>query len=142
MYKRLIQLTAVGVALTFAPLAQAAAPIGIHTIQDLFDTCSDPAATSQAVCDAFIHASIQTAELVHAADNGGKLTPLFCPSDQLGPRDLLAQLRKQVAAHPERDTFPAPTVIIGGAIDAYPCPKTAAAPAHHPAPTRRRHAAG
>jgi hypothetical protein len=133
MMRRLTLRVLAGVALVFAPVAEAAPPSGIHTIQDLFDTCSDKAATSQAVCDAYIHASIQTAELVHAADHGGNLTPLFCPSDQLGPRDLLAQLQKQVSDHPERRDFPAPTVIIGGAIDAYPCPKPAGAPAaqHH-----------
>lgn len=128
-----------GVALVFAPMAEAAPPSNIHSIQDLFDTCADPAATSQAVCDTYIHAAIQTAELVHAADHGGNLTPLFCPNDQLGPRDLLAELQKQVADHPERKDFPAPTVIIGGAIDAYPCPKPPAAPAHHSAKRSTHH---
>ena len=129
-----------GAALAAAPLAHAAAPQGIHSIQDLFDTCADPAAASQAACDTYIHASIQTAELVHAADHGGNLTALFCPADQLGPRDLLAELQKQVAAHPERATFPAPTVIIGGAMEAYPCPKPAsdAAPAHKSAKRVRK----
>lgn len=125
-----------GAALTLAPPAMAAVPNGIHTIQDLFDTCADSAPASQASCDTYIHAAIQTAELVHAADNGGNLTPLFCPNDQLGPRDLLAELQKQVDLHPERKDFPAPTVIIGGAIDAYPCPKTATAPRHK---ARRTH---
>jgi len=139
MLRRLIVRGLAGVALTFAPVAEAAAPSGIHSIQDLFDTCSDSASASQAACDAYIHAAIQTAELVHAADHGGNLTPLFCPGDQLGPRDLLVELQKQVALHPERKDFPAPTVIIGGAIDAYPCPKPAAAPAHHSPRRTTRH---
>jgi hypothetical protein len=137
MHNRLVKGLLIGAALAVAPLAHAAAPAGIHSIQDLFDTCADQASTSQAVCDTYIHASIQTAELVHAADHGGQLSALFCPNDQLGPRDLLAELKKQVAAHPERKDFPAPTVIIGGAMDAYPCPHSAAAPEHHPA--RRSH---
>jgi hypothetical protein len=134
MHIRLVKYALIGAALAFAPMAHAAAPQGIHSIQDLFDTCADPAATSQTACDTYIHASIQTAELVHAADHGGNLTALFCPNNQLGPRDLLAELQKQVSAHPERGTFPAPTVIIGGAMEAYPCPKPASesAPAHKP----------
>lgn len=137
MPRRMILRLLAGVALTFAPLAEAAPPTGVHTIQDLFDTCADQAAASQAVCDTYIHASIQTAELVHASDHGGDLTPLFCPGDNLGPRDLLAELQKQVDAHPERKDWPAPTVIIGGAMDAYPCPHAAPAPAHHT--SRRTH---
>jgi hypothetical protein len=140
MHIRLVKCSLIGAALAFAPLAHAAPTPGIHSIQDLFDACADPAATSQIACDTYIHASIQTAELVHAADHGGNLTALFCPNDQLGPRDLLAELQKQVSAHPERKTFPAPTVIIGGAMEAYPCPKPASAPApaHKPAKRSRR----
>ena len=150
MAKRLLLRLFAGVALTFAPvtfapaafapLAVAAAPSGIHTIQDLFDTCADGAPESKAACEAYVHAAIQTAEIVHAADNGGVLTPLFCPAADMGAQDLVAVLRVQVTAHPERRTFPAPTVIIGGGIDAYPCPKGAAAPAApvHKAPARKR----
>ena len=139
MAKRLLLRLFVGVALVFAPVAEAAAPTGIHTIQDLFDVCADAAATSKAACDAYIHATIQTAEIMHAADNGGKLSPLFCPSDSMGSQDLIAVLRLQVAANPERKTFPAPTVIIGGGIDAYPCQKAAAQPAApaHKTPLRK-----
>ncbi len=140
MAKRLLPRLFAGVALTFAPVAEAATPTGIHTVQDLFDICADGAATSKAACDAYVHAVIQTAEIMHAADNGGKLTPLFCPSDSMGSQDLVAVLRLQVDANPERKTFPAPTVIIGGGIDAYPCPKTTAQPSAAPArktPTRR-----
>lgn len=141
MAKRLLLRLFAGIALTFAPVAEAAPPTGIHTIQDLFDVCSSAGAESKAACDAYVHATIQTAEIVHAADNGGKLTPLFCPAADMGSQDLVAVLRVQVAAHPERQTFPAPTVIIGGGIDAYPCPKAdtaAAAPAPaHKAPARR-----
>ncbi len=144
MAKRLLLRLFAGVALTFAPVtfarpAEVAPPSGIHTVQDLFDACADGAAASKAACDAYVHATIQTAEIVHAADNGGVMTPLFCPGDNMGAQDLVAVLRVQVAAHPERRTFPAPTVIIGGGIDAYPCPKGAAAPAApaHKAPARR-----
>ena len=148
MAKRLLLRLSAGVALTFAPvsfapLAQAAAPSGIHSIQDLFDTCADSSPVSKAACEAYVHATIQTAEIVHAADNGGVMTPLFCPGENMGAQDLVAVLRVQLVAHPERKTFPAPTVIIGGGIDAYPCPKGAATPSApaHKAPVRkgRRH---
>ena len=147
MAKRLLSRLFAGVALTFAPvsfapLAEAAAPSGIHSIQDLFDTCADSAPESKAACEAYVHATIQTAEIVHAADNGGVMTPLFCPGDNMGAQDLMAVLRVQVIAHPERRAFPAPTVIIGGGIDAYPCPKgaaTTAAPAHKAPARKSRH---
>ncbi len=152
MAKRMLLRLFAGVALTFAPVtfapltfarpAEAAAPSGIHTIQDLFDTCADAAPESKSACEAYVHATIQTAEIVHAADNSGVLTPLFCPAPSMGAQDLVAVLRVQVTAHPERKTFPAPTVIIGGGIDAYPCPKGAATPAAapaHKAPARKKH---
>ena len=141
MAKRLILRLLAGFILTFAPVAEAAPPGGVHTIQDLFDLCADDNPTSQAACDAYVHATIQTAEIIHASDAGGKLTPLFCPGDQMGSADLIAVLKIQVAAHPERKDFPAPTVIVGGGIDAYPCPKAstpAAAPAHKAAAHRKR----
>jgi hypothetical protein len=146
MIKRLVLRLAFGAALTFAPVAEADAPKGITTAQDLFDTCADPSPISQAVCDTYVHATIQAAEIIHGADNGGKMTPLFCPGDNMVAQDLVAILRLQVAAHPERKDFPAPAVIIGGGVDAYPCPKTAATPAAKPGPapahrprTRRAH---
>ena len=142
MVKRLMLRLCAGLALAFAPVAEAAAPSGIHTIQDLFDTCADASDTAKAACDAYVHAAIQTAEVMQASAQGGKLTPLFCPSAQMGAQDLVSVLRIQVAAHPERKDFPAPTVIIGGGIDAYPCPKTGAvpsAPAHHPTARRSHH---
>ena len=143
MIKRLVVRLLAGSVLTFAPVAEAEVPSGITTAQDLFDTCADRSPTAQAACDSYVHATIQTAEIIHAADNGGKLTPLFCPGDQMVAQDLVAVLKLQVAAHPERKDFPAPTLIIGGGVDAYPCAKTsAAAPAHastaHAATTRRR----
>ncbi len=141
MLKRLMLRLLCGAALTFAPVAEAEAPHGIHTAQDLFDTCADPSAATQAACDAYVHATIQTAEIMKAAAQGGRTSPLFCPGDQMGSQDLVSVLRIQVASHPERKDFPAPTVIIGGGIDAYPCKTpaaTPAAPAHH-APARRSH---
>ncbi len=149
LIKRLVLRLCAGVALVFAPVAEAAAPAGIHTAQDLFDTCADTSATAQAACDAYVHATIQTGQILQAEAQGGKLTPLFCPGDNMGTQDLVAVLKVQVAAHPERRDFPAPTVIIGGGIDAYPCTRTAgvakpaaaaakqAAPAH--AAARRPH---
>jgi hypothetical protein len=140
--KRLLLRLFAGVALTFAPIAEAAPPSGIHTAQDLFDTCADSSPTAQAACNAYVHATIQTAEIMHAASNGGKLTPLFCPADSMGAQDLVAVLRVQADVHPERRNFPAPTVIIGGGIDTYPCPKGAgastASPAHKAPPRRKR----
>ena len=138
--RRVLLRLCAGVALVFAPVAEAAPPTGIHTIQDLFDVCADSSAESKAACDAYVHATIQTAEIMRAADNDGKLTPLFCPSDSMTSQDLIAILRLQVASNPERKTFPAPTVIIGGGIEAYPCQKTVAQPATpaHKTPPRKR----
>ncbi len=146
MARRLILRLIAGIALIFTPLAfgpiaEAATPGGIHTAQDLFDVCADTSAATQAACDAYVHATLQTAELLRAAAAGGKPTPLFCPGDQMGSQDLVAVLRLQAIAHPERRDFPAPTVILGGGVDAYPCPKaapTAAAPAHR-SKARRSH---
>ncbi len=143
MIKRVV-LSLIGAAvLSVAGAAEAEAPIGIITAQDLFDTCADKTPTAQAACDSYVHASIQTAEIFHAADNGGKLEPLFCPPDQMVAQDLVAILKVQAAAHPERASFPAPTLIIGGGVDAYPCAKTKAAspaaPARKPAAHRTHH---
>jgi hypothetical protein len=138
MAKRLLLRLFAGVALTFAPVAWADAPGGIHTAEDLFDTCADKSPSAQAACEAYVHATIQTAEIMHAASNGGKLTPIFCPGDNMGVQDLVAVLRLQVNGHPERKTFPAPTVIIGGGVDAYPCAKTPApAASEHTTPPHR-----
>ena len=140
MAKRLILRLLAGIAMTFAPMAEAAPPSGVYTIQDLFDLCADSAPTSQAACDSYVHAAIQTAEIMRAASNGGKPTPLFCPGEQMVSADLIAVLRLQVTAHPERASFPAPTVIIGGGAEAYPCPGAgaAAAPAHRTTAHRKR----
>ena len=142
MIRRLSLRLLAGIALTFAPVAEAAAPSAIISAQDLFDTCADQSATAQAACVAYVHATVQTAEIMHAADNGGKLTPLFCPGDRMVAQDLVSVLRIQATVHPERMNFPAATVIIGGSVDAYPCPKSAAtpaAPAHKSARHRTRH---
>ena len=123
MAKRLLLRLCAGMALAFAPLAWADPPGGIHSAQDLFDTCADKSPSSQAACEAYVHATIQTAEIMHAASNGGRLTPIFCPADNMGVQDLVAVLRLQADGHPERKAFPAPTLIIGGGVEAYPCSK-------------------
>jgi hypothetical protein len=141
MAKRLLLRLFAGVALTFAPVAWAEAPSGIHSAQDLFDTCADKTPSSQAACEAYVHATIQTAEIMHAASNGGKLTPIFCPGENMGVQDLVAVLRLQADGHPERKAFPAPTLIIGGGAEAYPCTKPsapAATPEHRTSPHRTR----
>ena len=127
MIRRLSLRLLAGIALTLAPVAEAAAPSGIVSAKDLFDTCADQSPAAQAACASYVHATVQTAEIMRAADNGGKLTPLFCPGDQMVAQDLVAVLRIQATAHPERLNFPAATVIIGGSIDAYPCSKPTAA---------------
>ena len=138
MVKRVLVRLFAGVVLTFAPVAWADPPGGIHSAQDLFDTCADKSPTAQAACEAYVHATIQTAEIMHAASNGGKLTPIFCPADNMGVQDLVAVLRLQANGNPERKAFPAPTVIIGGGVDAYPCKtSTPAAASTHATPPRR-----
>lgn len=149
MIKRLILRLCVGIALTFAPVAEAqtTAPApppssgGVPTIQDVLDTCADPSAPAQAACAAYVNATLQTADILSAAAHGGKPTPLFCLKPGMRALDVVAVLKLQIDAHPDRKDYPAPTAIIGGAVDAYPCPKTvAAAPAAPTHRSTRRHA--
>ena len=112
----------------------------VQTATDLLNVCSDPGDGARIACRFFIHGALQASQMMHAADQGGQFTPMFCPPETLSTDDLVANLRKQVAAHQERRTFPAATVIIGGAIEAYPCtkiPSAAAGPVRH----HRRHEA-
>lgn len=139
MIKRLILRLLTGIALTFAPVAEAqtiapapaAAPAssGVPTIQDVLDTCAGQSAPEQAACAAYVNATLQTADIMSAAAHGGTPTPLFCLKEGMRPQDIVAVIRLQLDGHPDRRTYPAPTAIIGGAVDAYPCAKTVAAPA-------------
>lgn len=142
MIKRLILRLLTGIALTFAPVAEAqttapaAAPArsGVPTIEDLLDTCADPSPQAQSACAAYVNATLQTADIMSAAAHGGTPTPLFCLKAGMRAMDIVAVIRLQIAGHPDRQTYPAPTAIIGGAVDAYPCARTVAAPAapvHH-----------
>ncbi len=132
--RRIISLS-VPVMMAVAGSALAAPPSMVHTAQDLLDLCADPGDAARAACKFYIHGAIQSAQLMRAADSGQQPQPIFCPPDAVGVEQLVATLRSQVSAHPERAGFPAPTVILGGGLEAYPCPK-AAAPAHT---SRRRH---
>jgi len=141
MIKRLILRLFAGVALAFAPAAEAATTDSVPTIQDLLDTCADPSAAAKAACAAYVNATIQTADIMSAVAGGGKQTPMFCLSAGMRPEDLVAVVRIQLTAHPDRKAFPAPTALIGGAVDAFPCAKPAArtpAPAHR-STARRAH---
>ncbi|HEX4096653.1 MAG TPA: Rap1a/Tai family immunity protein, partial [Caulobacteraceae bacterium] len=87
-------------------------------------------------------ATLQTADIMSAAAHGGTPTPLFCLKDGMRPQDIVAVIRLEIEGHADRKDYPAPTAIIGGAIDAYPCVKTVAAPAapvHHSKKRRTRH---
>ncbi len=115
----------------------------VQTATDLLNLCADPSDAAKVGCRFYIHGALQASQMMHAADRGGEFTPMFCPPENLSSDDLVTALRKQVADHQERRTFPAATVIIGGAIEAYPCTKIPssaatsgpAASRHH----RRRH---
>ena len=129
--RRIVSLLASLGALFLAAPALAAPPAMVHTTQDLLDLCADPGDAAKAACKFYIHAAIQSAQLMRAADSGQEPKPLFCPPDSVGVEQMVATLRGQVSAHPERAGFPAPTVIIGGGLEAYPCPKTTAPRAAH-----------
>lgn len=148
MIKRLILRLLVGIALTFAPVAEAQttapapASSGVPTIQDVLDTCADQSPPAQAACAAYVNATLQTADIMSAAAHGGAPTPLFCLKDGMRALDMVAVIRLQIQGNPDRKDYPAPTAIIGGAVDAYPCAKTAAAPAapvHHSKKRRTQH---
>ncbi len=96
---------------------------GVQTATDLIELCSQKQDATQIACKFYIHGALQAAEMMHAADHGGEFHPLFCPPDSLSTDDFVAALRLQQSVHPERKTFPAATVIVGGAIEAYPCTK-------------------
>ena len=121
-----------------APAAAPMADNGLQTATDLLNLCGNRIDAAQIACKFYIHGALQAAEMMHAADRGGQFVALFCPNENLSTDDFVAALRKQMTTHPERRTFPAATVIVGGAIEAYPCPKISAAAAASKGVTPRR----
>ena len=134
--RRIFSLSIAAMTLVLAGSARADPPAMVHTAQDLLDLCADQSDAARAACKFYIHGAIQSAQLMRAADSGQQPQPIFCPTDAVGVEQLVATLRSQVSAHPERGGFPAPTVILGGGLKAYPCPKAAATA--HPAHRRKR----
>ncbi len=108
----------------------------IRTAGDWLELCEDHApassAASGAACRAYAQGAIEGAELMHAADRGGPLAPLFCAPANVTNNDFIAAIRELVLRHPERRDYPAATVIVGGGAELFPCRKPA------PTPHRRK----
>ena len=77
--------------------------------------------------------ALQSAGLMHAADTHDPDATLYCAGDSVTNSDLIAAIRGLVAAHPERLKYPAASVVVGGAMEAYPCKPRAPATRHAPA---------
>ncbi len=118
-----------------APGAAAAqgAATNVQSAGDLLDLCADTTDGAQIACKFYVLGALQSAAVMHAADTRQSNTPLYCAGDSTTNGDLLAAIRALVQAHPERRGFPAASVVVGGAMEAYPCKR----PARHRRGTRR-----
>ena len=113
------------------PATAAGAGGDIQSADDLLQVCADPADASAIACKFYVLGALQSAAIMHAADSGRANAPLYCASDTTTTGDLITAVRALVAAHPDRRTYPAASVVVGGAMEAYPCKRT-------PAPLHRR----
>jgi hypothetical protein len=114
-------------------MATADADSAIQTGADLMDVCSDASDSSKIACKFYVLGVLQSAAIMRAADTGQTDTPLYCASDATTTGDLIVAIRGLVSAHPDRLQYPAASVVVGGAMEAYPCK-------HTPRPKPRRHA--
>ena len=115
------------------PAAAAAAEAGgIQTASDLLALCSDPSDNTRIACKFFVLGALQSAGLMHAADTHDPDATLYCAADTVTNSDLIAAIRGLVAAHPERLKYPAASVVVGGAMEAYPCKPRPPAARHAP----------
>jgi len=121
-------------ALAVAPRPAAAEAGVVETASDLLSLCADPSEDTRIACKYFVLGALQSAGVMHAADTGQPRSELYCAADSVTNSDLILAIRNLVTAHPERLNFPAASVVVGGAIEAYPCKHTPA----HPSAARRR----
>ena len=112
-----------------APAAEASQ--NVQTAGDLLDLCADPGDAAQIACKFYVLGALQSAAIMHAADTHRPDAPLYCASDTTTNGDLIASIRTLVQAHPERRDFPAASVVVGGAMEAYPCKHAPGARHHH-----------
>jgi len=114
-------------ALAVAPRPAAAAEnIGVTTGSDLMKLCDDPGDNGRIACKFFVLGALQAAGLMHAADTHEPKALLYCASDSTTNGDLIKAIRGLVQIHPERLNYPAASVVVGGAMEAYPCARAPA----------------
>ena len=115
--------------------AAAAGPNGdVQTAGDLLDLCADTSDASRIACKFYVLGALQSAAIMHAADAGKAHSELYCASASTTTGDLIAAVQSLVAAHPDRRDFTAASVVVGGAMEAFPC-KPSPRTSHH----RRTH---
>lgn len=124
-------------ALAAAPRPAAAEAGVVQTAGDLLSLCADPSEDTRIACKYFVIGALQSATVMHAADTGRPQADLYCAADSVTNSDLVLAIRNLVTAHPERLNFPAASVVVGGAMEAYPCKH---GPAHGSAARRRKSA--
>ena len=118
------------------PGPAAAQNVGVTTAGDLMKLCGDPSDSAKIACKFFVLGALQSATLMRAADAHDPKAMLYCAGDNVTNGDLIIAIRGLVSAHPERLNFPAASVVVGGAMEAYPCKRAPAATLHH-SPVRR-----
>jgi hypothetical protein len=103
------------------PALAAGANGEIQTGKDLLDVCSDPSDSSAIACKFYVLGALQAAAIMHAADTGQTDQPLYCAGNETTTGDLVKAVENLVKAHPERQGYPAASIVVGGAMEAYPC---------------------
>ena len=131
-----LALTAFAGASPGAAAPAAAENVGVTTAQDLLRLCDDPGDNGKIACKFFVLGALQSAGLMHAADTHEPKALLYCASDSTTNGDLIKAIRGLVQIHPERLNYPAASVVVGGAMEAYPCARAPTATLRH-APVKR-----
>ena len=131
-------------ALAGAPpsVAATADNVGVQTARDLMNLCDDPGDNAKIACKFFVLGALQSAGLMHASDTHDPKALLYCASDSTTNGDLIKAIRGLVSVHPERLTYPAASVVVGGAMEAYPCANQPAAATLRHSPVKRAARAG
>ena len=129
-------LTALAGASPCAAATPTAESVGVTTARDLLNLCDDPGDNGKVACKFFVLGALQSAALMHAADTHEPKALLYCASDSTTNGDLIKAIRGLVQIHPERLNYPAASVVVGGAMEAYPCAHAPAATLRH-APVKR-----
>ncbi len=122
-----------------ASVAAPADNVGVQTARDLMNLCDDPSDTARIACKFFVLGALQSAGVMHASDTHDPKALLYCASDSTTNGDLVRAIRGLVAAHPERLDYPAASVVVGGAMEAYPCARAPATLHHSPVKRAAKH---